>query len=152
MGVSGCGKTTIGTLLSKKLGFPFYDGDDFHPEVNVRKMAAGNPLDDDDRQGWLIRLNELAINHPKGGIIACSSLKESYRELLSKTIEKKVVWIHLQGTFEEISARMKQRTGHYMPSSLLKSQFNTLETPNNAITISITKTPEEMVDEILHQL
>lgn len=151
MGVSGCGKTTIGTLLSEKLNIPFYDGDDFHPEVNVKKMEAGNALNDDDRYDWLVRLNELAIEHVDGAIIACSSLKESYRNILSNKIKNRVAWVHLNGTFEEISERMGKRKDHYMPSSLLQSQFDTLEPPKNAITVDITKSPELMIKEILNR-
>ncbi|PCJ94200.1 MAG: gluconate kinase [Flavobacteriaceae bacterium] len=152
MGVSGCGKTTIGTLLSKELNIPFYDGDDFHPEVNVKKMEAGNALNDRDRHDWLVRLNELAIEHPDGAIIACSSLKEAYRSILCNNIENRVVWIHLKGTFKEISERMSKRENHYMPSSLLQSQFDVLEAPDNGITVDITKPPDQMIEGILNQL
>lgn len=152
MGVSGCGKSTIGNLLSEKLSIPFYDGDDFHPEANVKKMAAGNALNDDDRHDWLVKLNTLAIDHNKGAIIACSSLKQSYRNILSKAIEERVIWIHLEGTFEEIASRMKKRKEHYMPSSLLKSQFDTLEPPSNAITVGITNTPEQIIHIIMKNL
>ena len=126
------------------------DGDDFHPESNIQKMEAGIPLNDNDRHGWLLRLNALAKeNSKKGGIIACSALKASYRRILDKGIEKKVVWAFLKGSFETIHERMKKRKGHYMPPSLLKSQFETLEPPKHALVLSILKTPEEIVDEIL---
>ena len=150
MGVSGCGKTTVGKLLAKKLEIPFFDGDDFHPESNIKKMKAGIPLNDDDRHGWLLRLNALAKeNSEKGGIIGCSALKVSYRRILDKGIEKKVVWVFLKGSFETIHERMKKRKGHYMPPSLLKSQFEALEPPKHALVLSILKTPEEIVDEIV---
>jgi len=150
MGVSGCGKSTIGKLLAKKLDIPFFDGDDFHPESNIEKMEAGIPLNDNDRHGWLLRLNALAKeNSKKGGIIACSALKASYRRILDGGIEKKVVWVFLKGSFKTIHERMKKRKGHYMPPSLLQSQFDALEPPKHALVLSILKTPEEIVDEIL---
>lgn len=152
MGVSGCGKTTVGKLLAEKLDIPFFDGDDFHPESNIEKMEAGIPLNDDDRHGWLLKLNALAKkNSKKGGIIACSALKASYRRILDNSIEKNIVWVYLQGSFETIHERMEKRKGHYMPASLLKSQFDTLEIPKHALVLSITKTPEEIMDEILEQ-
>ncbi|MCG2461109.1 gluconokinase [Flavobacteriaceae bacterium F89] len=150
MGVSGCGKTTVGKMLAKKLGIPFFDGDDFHPVSNIQKMKAGIPLNDADRHGWLLNLNALAKeNSKKGVIIACSALKESYRRILDNGIEKEVVWVFLKGSFKTLHKRMENRKGHYMPPSLLKSQLDTLETPKHALIESITKTPETIVKEIL---
>ena len=113
MGVSGSGKTTIGKLLSQKTGIPFFDGDDFHSAANKEKMKAGNPLTDADRLGWLQVLNRQAKEESvKGGaIIACSALKEKYRKLLSENLENPA-WVFLNGSFELISLRMKNRTGH----------------------------------------
>lgn len=153
MGVSGSGKSTIGILLSEKLGIPFFDGDDFHPPANVQKMAGGEPLNDDDRMGWLQRLNELAIEHrTKGAVIACSALKQSYRDLLARALEKEVNWIFLEGSYREILQRLKGRKNHFMPKELLQSQFDTLELPQEAIVVSITKSPEEILEEILQKL
>ena len=150
MGVSGCGKSTIGKLLADELEIPFFDGDDYHPEANVKKMAAGNSLNDNDRIGWLKRLNSLAIENSKvGAVIACSALKESYRVILSHSLNNQIEFVYLNGTFEEISNRLMQRKNHFMPTSLLKSQFNSLEVPNNAISVSITKTPIEITNYII---
>lgn len=151
MGVSGCGKSTVGQLLANELKIPFFDGDDFHPSENITKMESGIPLNDDDRKGWLESLNQLAIKHAaSGAVIACSALKELYRVQLSHQLDKTMMFVYLEGTFEEINNRLKQRTGHYMPANLLKSQFDTLEPPTNALRISISKTPEKQVSEILN--
>jgi gluconokinase len=153
MGVSGSGKTTIGKLLAKKLDVPFYDGDSYHPQVNVEKMAKGNPLNDDDRKGWLQRLNRLAKNHQgKGAVIACSALKKKYRKLLRQGIEDTIEFVYLDGSFNLISQRLQQREGHFMPPELLRSQFETLEIPEHAISVSIDATPEEIVAEIRGKL
>ncbi len=153
MGVSGCGKSTIGLLLAEKLGIPFFDGDDYHPEANVKKMKSGLALNDDDRKGWLEALNELAIEHKqKGAVIACSALKESYRSLLRKQLKKELAFVYLKGSFSEIHARLQKRKGHYMPIELLKSQFETLEEPKDAITVSITHSPDRIVTEILEKI
>ncbi|MEO9893054.1 gluconokinase [Aurantibacter sp.] len=153
MGVSGCGKSTISQLLAKKLDLPYFDGDDFHPEENVLKMSKGHPLNDGDRQAWLQALNKLAINHRnKGAIIACSALKEQYRDILRTSINDAMQFIYLEGTFDEINERMQARKGHFMPAGLLKSQFETLEPPKTATSVSIIGTPEEIVQNILKQL
>ncbi|MBT2160978.1 gluconokinase [Zobellia barbeyronii] len=153
MGVSGSGKSTIGKLLAEELNLSFYDGDDYHPEANVKKMADGHPLDDDDRQGWLERLNLLAIEKSEdGAIIACSALKNKYRTILQNGIEEKLNFVYLQGTFEEIMGRLALRKNHFMPPELLHSQFNTLEVPEDAITVSIMHTPEKIVSKIIKAL
>ena len=153
MGVSGSGKTTIGVLLGKKLNVPFFDGDDYHPQDNIKKMSDGQPLNDNDRQGWLERLNELALEHvATGAVIVCSSLKTKYRKILGKHLEGRHQFIYLEGSFELISMRMAQRKGHYMPKELLQSQFDTLEVPKEAISVSIDQTPEEMVNQIIEKL
>ncbi|SDL44653.1 gluconokinase [Kriegella aquimaris] len=153
MGVSGSGKTTIGELLAKKLAIPFYDGDDFHPEENVKKMAAGHPLNDEDRKSWLLRLNALSQeNSENGAVIVCSALKQSYRNILQKGVEDKAVFLFLSGSFEKILDRMQKRKGHFMPPDLLKSQFETLEIPNDSLSVSIDQTPENILAEILQKL
>lgn len=151
MGVSGCGKSTIGKLLANELEVPFFDGDDYHPEVNVKKMASGNALNDNDREGWLKRLNSLATeNSNLGAVIACSALKDSYRTILRQNLSKNIEFVYLQGTYEEISDRLAQRKNHFMPSGLLKSQFSTLEVPTDAISVSITKAPSEITAHVLN--
>lgn len=150
MGVSGCGKSTIGNLLSDELKIPFYDGDDYHSETNVKKMASGQPLTDDDRMDWLLSLNEIALNRrEKGAIIGCSALKESYRKILENNLDNDVNWIYLSGSFDEVMSRLNQRKGHFMPAALLKSQFETLEIPGNAIKVSINQSAAQIVKRIL---
>lgn len=152
MGVSGCGKSTVGRLLAEKFEIPFFDGDDYHPKENVEKMSNGLPLNDEDRKGWLIRLNLLAQeHHEKGAVIACSALKQSYRDCLAEEIENQIEFVYLEGTKSQILKRLEERKGHFMPAGLLDSQFNTLETPINAIATSIQQTPKEMVLGILKQ-
>lgn len=148
MGVSGCGKTTIGIELTKNTGLPFYDGDDFHPKTNIQKMSKGIPLNDADRRPWLQMLAENALKWEAegGAIIACSALKESYRLILqSKT---KVHWIYLTASYEHIYERMKNRT-HFMKSAMLQSQFDTLEVPDYGIHIDATLSPGKIVSKII---
>ena len=153
MGVSGSGKTTIGTLLAEKLKVPFFDGDNFHPEANIKKMSEGKPLNDDDRQGWLERLNELAIkNRATGAVIVCSALKQKYRVVLGYSLENQHKIIYLEGSFKLISERLSKRENHFMPKGLLQSQFDTLEIPSDAITVSIDQSPEAIVNEIIEKL
>lgn len=153
MGVSGTGKTTIGKLLSEKLEYPFFDGDDYHPEENVKKMKAGHPLDDDDRKGWLLRLNQLALEHKKtGAVIACSALKKNYRGLLRAGMGNKIKFIFLKGSFELIKSRLENREGHFMPLVLLQSQFDALEAPSKALSVSVENSPSEIVEDIVRQL
>lgn len=153
MGVSGTGKSTIGRLLSDKLNLEFYDADDFHPKANVMKMQQGNALNDQDREPWLQLLSDkLEEWSGSGAILACSALKEAYRKALSKDDQLPLTWVHLSGSIAVIRQRMKVRKNHFMPDSLLQSQFDTLETPTTAITVDISKTPEALVQEILHHL
>jgi carbohydrate kinase (thermoresistant glucokinase family) len=148
MGVSGCGKTTIGKLLAQELKVPFFDGDDFHSPANIEKMSKGNPLNDEDRKGWLARLNELAKKHlDKGAIIACSALKKMYRDQLKLGIPT-LEFIYLKGSKDEILKRVENREGHFMPSALLDSQFDTLEAPEQAFEVSITQAPDIIVKKI----
>ena len=154
MGVSGVGKSTIGSLLSKQLNIPFFDGDDFHPEENIIKMSKGEALNDNDRKGWLQTLNKLASEQltNKGCIIVCSALKESYRNILSTNIKQSTKWVFLHGSFEQIKERINNRKGHFMSSDLLKSQFDTLEEPINAINIDVSLTPNNIVKVISKEL
>ena len=153
MGVSGCGKSTIGRKLAGALILPFFDGDDYHPEENIAKMSEGLPLNDQDRKAWLEALNSLAHEHQQNGaVIACSALKKIYRDMLDENILPPPVWVYLEGSYETILNRLQQRKGHFMPSALLKSQFDTLEAPEKAIKVSVTLSPEEIIAEILKQL
>lgn len=153
MGVSSSGKTLIGTKLAEGLKLPFFDADDFHPEENVAKMESGEPLNDRDRLPWLQEMARNMVDWEQNGgaVLACSALKESYRKLLSPP-GIPVNFIHLKGSKQLIAERMSQRKGHFMPDSLLDSQFEALEEPQQAITVSIDKTPENIVNKILSQL
>lgn len=153
MGVSGCGKTTIGKLLSKELNIPFFDGDDFHPESNISKMKKNIALTDANRKPWL---EDLAIqlklwSKTSGAVLACSSLKERYREVLSSQT-KSIDWVFLSGTFETIRNRIEKRKGHYMTSELLQSQFNTLEIPQYGLHINILEAQEVIVEKIIKNI
>jgi gluconokinase len=141
MGVSGSGKTTVGKNLAAKIGFPFFDGDDFHPPANKEKMTRGIPLTDEDRESWLLQMNHAARDQAKlaGAVLACSALKEKYRHILSSGIAIPLYWVFLEGSFELIKKRMEERKDHFMPPGLLSSQFETLEIPDNCIAIDISK-------------
>ncbi len=150
MGVSGCGKSTIGQQLADRLGWPFFDGDAFHPSANIEKMSRGIPLNDEDRAGWLAaiadRMREL-IAVDQSGVFACSALKEKYRQQLR--VSDQVHFVYLRGEYDVIWSRMQQRPGHYMRPNMLASQFETLEEPLNALTLDITHTPKELLDAIV---
>lgn len=154
IGVSAVGKTTIGKSLSKSLKVPFFDADDYHPQSNKLKMASGIPLTDDDRQGWLLRINELAEEQIKKNscIIACSALKKSYRKTLQEGVESQVKWIFLDGDFELLKKRLADRKDHFMPISLLQSQFETLEKPDDAFRVSVNQSPLQINDLIISEL
>ncbi|MEL6557187.1 MAG: gluconokinase [Bacteroidota bacterium] len=154
MGVSGCGKSTIGKTLAEKLNFLFFDGDDFHSEENVLKMSKGQPLNDDDRQGWLEAINRCALekSSKSGVVIACSALKKSYRDILETNIDPKPKWVYLKGNYDLIHERMKGRIDHFMPATLLKNQFDTLEPPGNCIRINVEKSVNGIVSEIHRKL
>lgn len=153
MGVSGSGKSTVGKLLSERLDYPFFDGDDYHPASNVAKMSRGEALNDADRKSWLERLNIIAVDHQeKGAVLVCSALKEKYRIQLVKNLNEKCRFLYLKGSLETINERLSKRKGHYMPKALLQSQFDTLEEPKDAIAISILKTPDVIVDEYIKRV
>ena len=140
MGVSGSGKSTVGQLVADKLSMPFIDADDHHLPSSIEKMAQGIPLSDKDRMPWLTAINNLAIEHldlSSGAVIACSALKKKYRTQLNQSIETNVNWIYLKGDYDLIFERMKTRSDHFMGASMLKSQFEILQEPKDAITVDI---------------
>ena len=153
-GVSGSGKSTIGNGLSEKLGIPYYDADDFHPQENILKMSNGQSLNDQDRLPWLkiLAKNIGDWSKGKGGVLACSALKENYRAILSSESSSKINWVYLAGTKELIKARMDNRKGHYMSSILLNSQFADLEVPEYGIHADISQTPDMLIKEIITKL
>jgi gluconokinase len=146
MGVAGSGKTTIGSLLANELGWVFYDADDFHSEVNRAKMSQGIALTDEDRAGWLLSLKDLIVQNIQqntSAVLACSALKNSYRNILK--VNEQVKFIYLRGTYEQIKARLTHRSGHYMSADMLESQFQTLEEPQDILTIDITNAPQDIL-------
>ncbi|NVM98812.1 gluconokinase [Arthrobacter sp. SDTb3-6] len=126
MGVSGCGKTTIGALVARGLGLPFTDGDSLHPVGNIAKMAAGTPLDDADRAPWLETVGRELAASPNGLVVACSALKRQYRDAIRDQAPG-TVFLHLDGSREVLGSRLEGRSGHFMPAALLDSQLATLE-------------------------
>jgi gluconokinase len=154
MGVSGCGKSTVGEALAQRLGWTFHDADSFHPPANVEKMRAGSPLNDDDRWPWLDRLNSV-LRHKAAKrepvVLACSALRQRYRDRLAAKLSS-VLFVHLDGSFELIENRLRQRNHAYMPSSLLRSQFETLEAPQDARTVDIAKSVDQIVQELEAEL
>ena len=150
MGVSGAGKTEIGTRLAEVLGGTFVEGDDYHPPANVEKMRSGVPLDDADRRPWLETLSrEIGawLDAGKTVVLACSALKQRYRDIL-KAGRPGVRFVHLKGDEDLIRERLEHRRGHYMPASLLDSQLAALEEPADAITVGIDAPPDAIVAEI----
>jgi gluconokinase len=149
MGVSGVGKTTIGQALALELHWQFADADDFHPAANVAKMRAGIPLDDADRAPWLATLHDAIVGWLATGqsvVLACSALKESYRRQLLASPDVRLVFLH--ASFDVIAERMAERQGHYMNPQLLRSQFDTLEAPINAISIDTNEPVDAIVASI----
>jgi gluconokinase len=151
MGVSGSGKSTIGQAVAQELGWDFYDADDFHPPANVAKMARGTPLNDDDRAPWLASLHNLIstkLKENRPGVLACSALKERYRQqLLAGNAGVRIVY--LKGSYDLIRSRMSARAGHYMKPEMLKSQFDALEEPESALVVDIGLPPDEVVAQIV---
>ncbi|CAK6433921.1 unnamed protein product [Pipistrellus nathusii] len=175
MGVSGSGKSTVGALLASELGWKFYDADDYHPEENRVKMGKGIPLDDQDRIPWLCTLHDILLRDVTSGqyvVLACSALKKVYRDILirgkdgvppksdapgkeGKPAEVQLLVVYLSGSFEVIFGRLLKRKGHFMPSELLQSQFNTLEPPSdpeNFIQINVDKSLPEIIAIIMEAL
>jgi len=157
MGVSGSGKSTIGALLAEKLGWPFADADGFHPPENVAKMAAGTPLTDADRWPWLDAIAAHIDAARKAGqpvVVACSALRRAYRDRL-RAGHGDLLFLHLSGAPEVIAARQAARQGHFMPPSLMASQFATLEdtvAEPDAVTVSVKASPDEVVEAALAHL
>lgn len=154
MGVSGVGKTTIGQILSEKLGWPLFDADEFHSPTSIEKMRNGIPLEDADRWPWLDRMNAMLVEKEGRGdsvLLACSALKQVYRDRLAKGTAD-LRWIYLKGSFDLIRKRLEARKGHYMKAGLLESQFATLEEPGSALDIDAADTPDAIADTILHRL
>ena len=153
MGVTGSGKTTVGKLLSKEVGWQFYDADDFHTPASIEKMRNGIPLTDDDRGPWLKALGQLVescLERGENAVLACSALKESYREFL--LVDERVKLIYLKGDYALIRERLEARHGHYMNPRLLDSQFETLEEPLGVWQIDVSMTPDEIVKTIKREL
>jgi gluconokinase len=153
MGVSGSGKSTVGKALADRLDWTFADADDYHPPANREKMSRGEPLTDEDRQPWLEKLHDLIAAHAleqKTLVLACSALKERYRDILVGDLEG-VALVFLRGDAELIAERMRQRE-HFMPVSLLETQLATLEPPTNAIIVDIAQPLEIMLEQVIAQL
>jgi gluconokinase len=147
MGVAGCGKTTLGKRLAQDLGWPFYDGDDFHPKGNVDKMAQGLALNDQDRLPWLRALHDLLAGLHGHGILACSALKQSYRDILMGGLDG-VGLVYLKGGFALLEARLKGRKDHYFKSELLASQFEVLEEPEDAVVVDAGADPDSQSRQV----
>lgn len=152
MGVTGAGKTTVGTLLAQQLGWEFVDADDFHPATNVEKMRRGQPLNDEDRRPWLVSLRAEIVRWEGNGVslvMACSALKKQYRMFLAGS---GVEFVYLKGSLAEITQRLRARHGHFADEKILAGQFADLEEPEDAIVITVHDAPEKIVSEIRNQL
>lgn len=155
MGVSGCGKSSVGTAVADALGGQFIDGDDLHPPQNIAKMAQGHPLNDTDRAPWLEQIGQTLCMQQDVTVIACSALKRSYRDIIRRASGKQVTFLHLSGTRQVIANRMAARSNHFMPPALLDSQFAALQPPSwdeGAITVDIDQPFDVVVAQILAQI
>lgn len=154
MGVAGSGKSTIGKLLSDRTGWTFYDADDFHPPENIDKMRRAIPLNDEDRSTWLFVLQGLIaqiFERQENAILACSALREDYRQRLQGGYQD-IVWVYLRGNYDFIINRIEQRQGHFFPKEVLRSQFAILEEPEAGLTIDISLSSEAIANKILAYL
>lgn len=155
MGVSGCGKSSVGAAVAEKLGIRYIDGDDLHPPENITKMSRGEPLTDADRSPWLVRVGQrlAAIDGPV--VIGCSALKRAYRDIIRDKAGEPICFLHLEGNRETLSKRMAIRSGHFMPVSLLESQLATLESPGldeTAIIANIDQPFDQLVDALVAKI
>jgi gluconokinase len=151
MGVSGSGKSTVGSALAQRLRVPFVDADSLHPPANVAKMSAGHPLNDDDRCPWLERVGEWLAGHSDGGVVSCSALKRKYRDQLRRHCSR-AEFLHLLGSPEMIRARLDARSDHFMPAALLRSQFDALESlgaDECGVTVDIGHDVDAIIDAFL---
>ncbi|MEU8648042.1 MULTISPECIES: gluconokinase [unclassified Streptomyces] len=155
MGVAGTGKTTIGPLLAARLGVPYAEGDDFHPQANIAKMSAGTPLTDDDRAPWLDAIGRWAHDRAGlGGVVSCSALKRGYRDRL-RAAAPGVAFVHLTGDRQLIEDRMSHRKGHFMPTALLDSQFATLQplaADEAGVEVDVSGDPAEITERAVAAL
>lgn len=154
MGVSGCGKSSIGAAFAAAIDGTFIDGDDLHPAANVAKMAAGLALNDEDRAPWLVKVGRALMGRGRPVVIGCSALKRRYRDTIRSEAGQRVVFLHLTGSRDLLLARMAQRTGHFMPQSLLDSQLSILEPPASdeaAFQVDIDQTPQAILAELLRK-
>lgn len=155
MGVAGCGKSSVGTALARRLGATYAEGDALHPRANIEKMSAGIPLDDADRAPWLARVGEALRTARSPTLIGCSALKRRYRDTIRGAAGGPVVFVHLTGSREVIRERMAHREGHFMPVALLDSQFaalEPLEADEIGFALDIAASPDTLVDEAAHLL
>jgi gluconokinase len=153
MGPAGSGKTTVGKMLAAKLGWDFFDADNFHPAANIEKMSRGIPLGDQDRAPWLDAIRNAMVEWDSNGrnaVLACSALKRSYRERLQ--INSNVKLVYLRGSFELLRMRLQTRKGHYAGEQILAGQFADLEEPTDAITLEASRSPKKIVAEIRKRL
>ena len=154
MGVTGTGKTTVGRLLARTLGWPFHDADDFHSQASIAKMRSGEPLTDADRAPWLAALARLMgdlLEAQRSAVLACSALTGAHREVL-RSGRPGVVFVHLRGAPGLLAERLRERRGHFMPARLLASQLDTLEPPADALTVDVAGPPDAIAAEIARRL
>lgn len=152
MGVSGCGKSSIGAGFAQAIGADFADGDDLHPQSNVEKMTAGHPLNDDDRAPWLTKVGMLFAQSDQPLVIGCSALKRQYRDIIRESAAGPVAFLHLSGSRKVIAKRMSARSDHFMPLTLLDSQFADLEPPEAdeiSVTVDINQTPGAIISRLI---
>jgi gluconokinase len=153
MGTTGAGKTTVGKLIAQRLGWTFLDADDFHPQANIEKMKHGIPLTDTDRVPWLTnihsRLQQLSAEG-KNAVLACSALKQSYRDTLAAGLDMRIVY--LRGTYEQMRKHILARHGHFAGESILAGQFADLEEPTDSLTLEVAGTPDELADRAISGL